>query len=307
MGRRIIYLISVLGCAAFYVIYQEWFSWLLLLTVVGLPWFSLLLSLPGFLTFRVQVNAPYILQLGDKSDTWISGASPFPVPPYQGSLRLTHQITGEQQQEKMGCRTPTDHCGGIGIASVKVRVSDYLALFRFRIRKSQEAMVIVRPVPVKMEVPPDLERYLTLVWKPKPGGGFSENHELRLYRPGDGLNHVHWKLTAKTGKLIIREPMEPIRGRMLLTMDLTGSAPELDRKFGRLLWLGNYLLEQNATFDIRVRTGNGVISRYVSCEEALWSAVDHLLCCPAATGSDANDREYLASWQYHIGGSADEA
>ena len=59
---------------------------------------------------------------------------------------------------------------------------------------------------------PDLDRYIARAWKPKSGGVCRRNHELRLYRPGDSLNQVHWKLTAKTGKWMIRQPMEPQRG-----------------------------------------------------------------------------------------------
>lgn len=57
---------------------------------------------------------------------------------------------------------------------------------------------------------------------------------------------------------MLREPMEPERGLMLVTMDLRGTASELDNKLGRLLWLSNWLLEQGITFDVQVLTGNGI-------------------------------------------------
>ncbi|MBR2633811.1 MAG: DUF58 domain-containing protein, partial [Lentisphaeria bacterium] len=43
--------------------------------------------------------------------------------------------------------------------------------------------------------------------RPKPGGGYGENYEIRQYRPGDNLNQIHWKLSAKVGDLMLREPM----------------------------------------------------------------------------------------------------
>ena len=48
--RRIIYLSALLWCLVFYGFYREWFSWVLLLTVLLLPWFSLAVSLPALLT-----------------------------------------------------------------------------------------------------------------------------------------------------------------------------------------------------------------------------------------------------------------
>jgi hypothetical protein len=91
---------------------------------------------------------------------------------------------------------------------------------------------------------PSLARYAGRAWKPKPGGGFAENHEIRLYRPGDKMNQIHWKLSSKMNKLMVREAMEPVQDRVLVEMILRGTPEELDRKFGRLLWTGNYLLEQ---------------------------------------------------------------
>ena len=56
LGRRLFYL-AVLGfCLVFYCFYQEWFSWLLLVTVVALPWFSLALSLPAMLTAKAVIT-----------------------------------------------------------------------------------------------------------------------------------------------------------------------------------------------------------------------------------------------------------
>lgn len=142
-------------------------------------------------------------------------------------------------------------------------------------------------------------------WKPKPGGGFAENHEMRQYRPGDSMNQVHWKLTAKTGKLMVREAMEPVRHRLLLTMEVQGSGLELDIKTGKLLWLGQYLLDRGLPFDIRALTGDGVADYSVQTRRELEKAVEHLLCQrPAPKGETYSAGE---RWSFHIGGGTDEA
>ena len=305
-GRRITYICALGAAAAFYIAYQEWFSWVVLLCLMGLPWFSLLLSLPGILTFRAGAQGPGAIPLGQSGELEIVGTSPLPVPPFRGRLRLCRCTTGEVWRHKKDTQLQADHCGGITVTPEKVWVCDYLGLFRFRTRAVEPVTVLVRPEPVAMETLPDLDRYLARSWRPKAGGGFAENHELRLYRPGDSLNQVHWKLTAKTGKLTIREPMEPNRGLVLVTMDLKGTAGELDRKFGRLLTLGGYLLEQNIPFEIRVLTGAGVQSFPVAAERDLKTNLDRLLCCsPVAEGS-IRDRELAASWHHHIGGESHE-
>lgn len=305
-GRRICYLSVLMGCGVFYIAYGEWFSWLTLLIVLGLPWLSLLLSLPAIVSFRMEADGASALPMGAEGDVWLLGSSGLPLPPFKGKLRLRRCITGESRRYKPMAGLPTEHCGGLAVTVEKARVCDYLGLFAFPAKTGGQKTVIVRPIPIPVPESPDLKRYIARSWRPKFGGGFAENHELRLYRPGDSLNQVHWKLSAKTGKLTLREPMVPQRGLVLLTMTLRGTPEELDRKFGRLLWLGNYLLEQNIPFEIRTLTADGVCSIPVGDEPALNKAIDILLCSGAAKQGSIRDRFYAASWQYHIGGDTDE-
>ena len=158
-----------------------------------------------------------------------------------------------------------------------------------------------------MDVPPDLTRYLARRWHPKPGGGYAENHEIRQYHPGDNLNQIHWKLSAKVGDLMLREPMEPERGLMLLTMDLKGNPSELDVKFGYLLWLGNWLLEQKISFDVCVLTGNGIENRTVRDQWEFQKCMEMLLCAPLAQDGSVTERTFSAAWRHHIGGELSEA
>lgn len=304
-ARRIWYLTVLAGCLVFYVAYGEWFSFLLLCCVLGLPWLSLLLSLPAMLRFRASVAGTDRAQQGVEAEVWVLGTCPWPLPPFRGKLRLRRCITGESWRYKVYKGLPTDHCGGITAEIEKGRVCDYLGLFSIPLREPARKTILIRPTPMPLPEPPDLQRYLAWAWKPKFGGGYAENHELRLYRPGDSLNQVHWKLSAKTGKLILREPMEPVRGLILLTMTLRGTPEEIDRKFGRLLWMGTYLLGQEVRFEIRALTADGVQSYSVASEQSLHKAIDSLLCCRAAEGS-IRDLDFAASWQYHIGGEPDE-
>ena len=302
LGRRLIYLTVLIACVGFYVAYQEWMAWFLLLVVLALPWFSFLLSLAAMLRFRSEPVGPAAVQQGQRTEVRLMGWSALPVPPFRGKLRLERLTTGEHWRRKTWLPLPTDHCGGLRATPEKVRVFDYLGLIGLPVRHTQSKLLIVRPVPVKIDDLPDIQRYLARAWRPKPGGGFAENHELRLYRPGDSLNQVHWKLTAKTGKLTIREPMEPDRGLVLVTMNLRGSAEELDRKFGRLLWLGNYLLDKGLHFEVRALTGSGVNTFPVTGEGGLQEMLDTLLCAPPAKEGDLRLMEYRASWHYHISG-----
>ena len=305
-GRRLLYLTALSGCWIFYIAYGEWFSWLALVLMLALPWASLLLSLPVMLTFRVRLEGAGKLPMGAPGQLWLQGGSPLPMPAFRGRIRLRRCFTGEGSWYDSSSGLPTAHCGGYVATGEKVDICDYLGLFALPVKCREPRKILIRPQPVPIRDLPGLDKFLARSWRPKFGGGFAENHELRLYRPGDNLNQVHWKLTAKTGKWMLREPMEPQRGLILVTMDVNGTPEELDRKFGRLLWLGQHLLEKGLPFRLRVLTGQGIQSVDIPDEGALQRQIDELLCAPAAASGSAGEGTVAASWQYHIGGDVDE-
>lgn len=306
-GRRWIYLATLMACSIFYIAYGQWLSWILLLTVVGLPWFSLLLSLPAILRFRISPDGPAVLEPGGQGQLWLLGSCPFPMPPFRGRLKLKRMITGESWYYQEPGDLLTDHCGGIAITAEGVRVCDYLGLFSFPVPGRESRILLIRPRPVKMDPEKNIHCIAAQSWKPKSGGGYAENHELRLYRPGDSLNQVHWKLSAKTGDLILREPMEARQGLLLVTMNLRGTGDELDRKLGRLLWLGEKLLEQSLRFELRALTAEGILALHISDPAQLRRALDTLLCSRSAeTGDLQQQQEHTALWHCHIGGGPDE-
>ena len=307
MIRRLAYLCCLASSLVFYFCYQQWVSWMILLAVLALPWISLLLSLPAILQFQAELEAPSFVELGGKADAAIWGLSQLPQPLFQGQILLKNLNTGEIRRHHPLHPLPTEHCGGWQISAQKVTVCDYLGLFRFRVRKIHGHTMIVRPHPVDMENAPTLQRAIAKSWRPKFGGGYAEQHELRLYRPGDNLNQIHWKLSAKMGDLILREPMVPDLGRVVLTMDFSGTPEEIDRKCGRLLWLGQNLLEQGLQYEIRCLTQDGTITRVISCESELTDAVDHLLCCPLSKAGTLATANGETTWQFHIGGDTHEA
>lgn len=303
---RMKYLLALIGAFGFYVAYREWLSWLLLMGLLGLPWLSLAVSLPRMRKLRISAAGPEALRMDERGQVTLRATGKYLVPPFMGKLRLERTITGESWHHTNSAPVPSEHCGVIRVVPEKVFVCDVLCLFRFRVKQPEECRVRVLPKPLALENVPDLKEFLARSWRPKPGGGFAENHELRLYRPGDSLNQIHWKLTAKTGQLTIREPMEPNRGLILLTLDINGDASELDRKFGRLLWLGKLLTSQEIPFEIRALTGQGIVTCPVNSDTALLGAINQLLGTTPAREGSILDRSHGAAWHRHIGGESHE-
>lgn len=304
--RWLLYLATVAVCMVFYWAHQQWIAWVILVGVLCLPVAALILSLPAMLSIKIHVQCPLPVAMGDQEKLQLVSSCLLPAPPVGGRIRVSRLTTGQQWRLKSGSVLPADHCGTLLCQPEKIRVYDYLGLFSLKVWRTQDLSVVIRPEPVEVSYLPDLQRYLARSWRPKPGGGFAENHELRLYRPGDSLNQVHWKLSAKTGKYIIREAMVPNNSRILLSMTLRGTPEALDRKFGRLLWLSRELLDKQLRHEICALTGSGMITLPVTDEADLDKAMEALLSQPPASG-DAQWSELHAAWQYRIGGGEDEA
>lgn len=303
--RRVFYLVTLIGSLVFYLVYQQWLSWLLLLIVILLPWLSLGLSLPAMLTVRASLHCPGVTRIGVPTRTGLRVTCKFPAPPVESKIRLVNQLTGERYVGHPGELVPTEHCGKMVISMPRLAVYDYLGLFRRRLPILSSCTVMILPKPV----PGQLPRYGSRndsAWKPKPGGGLAENHELRLFRPGDELRNVHWKMSAKTGKLIYREAMEQTRQGHVLTLRLSGSPAQLDQKLGQLLWTSRTLLSQKLPHRVHCITGKGLVRFSVKNEDTLEEGLRSLLSSPCAAVGDVPDAEG-AWWQYRIGGDGDEA
>ena len=304
-SRRILYLISLIGCLGFYIAYGQWLSWLLLMAMAFLPLFSLLLSLPAMLLLKVRFALPGAVQMGEQITLKPELHCPLPSPLVSWHYRITNPYTGETRKQKDDRSLIAAHCGCVKIELRKPRKYDYLGLFRWHLcpRFTQEVLIWPKPVPV--DNLPSLKRYLAARWKPKPGGGFAENYELRIYRPGDNLRQIHWKLAAKTGKLITREPSVPVRGKMALTMILSGQPDELDEKLGKLLYVSRLLLKQALSHELHCLTGDGIKVYAISDTQTLEDAMAELL--RAEISKEQTMPTVRASWLYHIGGAPNEA
>ena len=71
------YLAALAGCGVFYIAYGEWLSWLILVLMLALPWFSLLFSLWPMLNFRLSPAGPEALEMGQPLELWLLGSCRF--------------------------------------------------------------------------------------------------------------------------------------------------------------------------------------------------------------------------------------
>ena len=257
---RFAYLEILAFAIIFYFVYPLWFAWYLLVVVLLILPFDFLISLPGMLTSRVIVEVPTMLEVGEAGELVISSVTDRPFPVSQLRLRLS--IMAEQDSRKVRVRVicrdggrvalaiDSSHSDVIHFTSKWVWVSSLIGLVSWPKKAVIETVVVVLPAAIKHPQSVSILAAINLV--PKPGGGFSEETDLRPYRPGDPLNLIHWKLSAKHDELIMREVLAPFKQSRLIEVTQWQNPYQREQLLGRLRWSSFYLLTKRLPHHVRV-------------------------------------------------------
>lgn len=309
-----LYLATLLAVVTFHMFYTEFDSALLLGALLALPALSLAVSLPAMLRVRLKLSAPARVRRGERAELTVRVVSPGRLP--VGGLRLRlyshNRLTGEEPYPprvyvpaggSQTFRVPIDtaHCGCIALAAARVRVMDHLGLFALPVRRCAPAYTTVLPVPAPPDPVPKLFGFAAHDLRPKPGGGFSEEHELRPYREGDPIVSVHWKLSSKLDSLVVREAMEPRMRPVLLTFDVAGAPDALDSTLDQLAWLSGRLSAHHLQHVLQWHDGAGRLhAERVADAHALEPLLRRLLSHPAAERALPQAAPRTAGGYYHV-------
>ena len=306
--RWLAYLAALAGAALFWLCYTGWYSGYLLSLLLALPWLSLALSLPAMRLARIVLRLPADCARDEAAALAVActGGPVLPVPRCRVTVCLQQEQTRLTLCAGRGASLPVDagHCGAACASLVRGRVEDYLGLFCRRLPAAEPKTLCILPIPAppaRLPEPPLQPALLQL-----RRTGEIEDYELRDYRPGDPMRAFHWKLSAKTGRPIVREPLEAARRTVVLSFDWGGTTDQLDRTLDRLSWLSGWLLEQGTAHDVRWNDGAPRCVR-VENRAALQALLRALvLALPAPAEPPPAGRFPDASWHCHIRAGAPE-
>lgn len=271
--NRLFYLALLIISLVFYFASGIWFSWLLLVLVVSLPFLTLLISLPAMLSCRMNVSMSNTVEQGENASLHMQMRSwrILPMPDMQICLNLRTRdqdrdirYLSRLTREEGVLNLPTDTCGYLLPEFRKGRVYDTLGLFRLPMRLPKLRPLAILPPERQPSPMPQLVQFLQQELKPKPGGGYAEQHELRAYRPGDPVKDIHWKLSLKTDQLVVREALEPVKHKIVLALRTPHGAESRAINLGNLRYLSNWLLENNLPHQIVWMKGSHVQIKHIS-------------------------------------------
>ena len=149
--------------------------------------------------------------------------------------RVLNLLTGEEQKldglEASACRGGAEiafqavspSCGKLRIEIEQLRIVDPIGLFSKKMRFYADGASLILPetfpVDVELRTPdlPDIEsdRYSPV----RAGDDPSELFGLRDYHEGDPLRSIHWKLSEKYDRMVVREASLPVAHSVMLMLD----------------------------------------------------------------------------------------
>ena len=279
---RITYIIALVCAMLFFVLYPHWFGWYLFVVILLLLPFDFFISLPGMLTRKLMLGSPRVLEQGTRASlviTTICTKYSFPARCLKLWVQTTvddgssyrRHICSAAHNSRYEIDIDTSRSGITSYSLKRIWTVSLLGFFSMPGPARFKASILVLPQPVKPPQTIALPR--GIIFRPKQGGGFAEDHDLRAYRQGDPIRSIHWKVSAKMDSLIIREPLVPPPHSRLVSITQWNSPKQRSIILGRLRWISNYLLKWELPFYVKLGE-NGTVAEVTKQEDL----INYLYC-----------------------------
>lgn len=147
------------------------------------------------------------------------------------TLEICNQMTNERStchvesfpDRETTFSLPPQHCGNYLVSIQHAGVCDPWCIFRARLRTEKRGRCLVKPDLFSLNVSlvhdlqttADSEVYST----ERPGFDPGETFGIREYVMGDPIKNIHWKMSLKANKYMVRELSQPMANQVLLLLE----------------------------------------------------------------------------------------
>jgi uncharacterized protein (DUF58 family) len=178
------------------------------------------------------------IRKGETAEGWIEATNRgvLPIPKFRVQLFYSHNKTREGGGEWLGAYVPAGgaarvafsvesrFCGIVDLWLGTAETGDYLSLFGRKKKFDRDAEILVIPsgAGLRIESPeygvyaatPDLEQIAPMGDRPP------DISQIELYRPGDAMKDIHWKLSARNDQLLSKRYVEEESREALVYLNL---------------------------------------------------------------------------------------
>ncbi len=251
IANWVIYLIAVALCASTFVATNSATSLAALILVLCAPLTSIFIN--GIISKKTSID--FSLQQACTTGGDLSLEMEVKRPQlFKGNLKLEFEARNLMQkttwripvtlsptsskQERFALPLRTDCCGRVALSLVSASSTDTLGFSEKAIPVSFSSAYTVYPIVSDMTIETAQASHAgeagTTYDTALRGQDKTEVFDLRDYAEGDSLRSVHWKLSARLGDLMVREPSRPTDYEIALILGAGACDPD-DREQSRMV------------------------------------------------------------------------
>ncbi|MCM1024334.1 MAG: DUF58 domain-containing protein [Prevotella sp.] len=289
---KLVYITIVAVSAVFHILYKGDLSFYLLAFLIVLPavLHAALAVGSAFLKIKVYCDSP-VTERGKPAAVKVNLYNRSFLPVSSCAIKIRYTVCAPFEEEKPFVHTATvplggrtgetvslnflpKHCGAISVSVKSVRLRDIMGITSVRKKIGFAVRITVLPAVLPVSAEPGssfvYSAESSVFSREKPGDDPSEIFMLREYRSGDRYNLIHWKLSGRSGSLIVRELSKPVGSRILVMADTggCGSAEGADRVLEAAASVSYSLAESGAAHSFAVPYSGCVLhTAEIACEE----------------------------------------
>ena len=312
LGSFISYLFFLLMSVFFAFFYQQTFFYMLVVLQLCLPVISYYLSKRCFHNLQpVLMLHPNATQKGCTANVIVQIKNPTKLPFSSVAVTLSFfsffYRKEDQKTHVLSLRAHSDNqlefpvtltkCGLYEASVLQIEGFDYLHLFHFQKSCDLKAQIRIFPTFRADEIKHEAiytEGFDEFEESEKKGNVSSNVTDIREYLPGDRLQKIHWKLSSKIDKLMVKENEATSTNEFLLLLELyqpskdtcaldTSLSDVLDRALEEAHSLALELIEAQEifVFSYYSTTREDFVMSTIRCEEDLTNAFSECFYEPA--------------------------
>lgn len=245
LKSRIKYALTAAVCLALFIFYHNFFFFYLLLTVALIPFISYFAS--RYVWNKTGVKASIkIPGIGAGNDVpiefTVENKSALPIQNIKFRFKAENGFYPNEEIQEMtlpvrrgtnvyGWSVKSIYAGRIIINGIDISMTDYLGLKRFE--REWDCSAYINVIPAQSDVIMNvMENVMTAgddteIDAADSTEDVTQVKELREYRPGDRLQHINWKVSAKHEDLFVKEFEREYNRTLTLLVELRSDSEEI--------------------------------------------------------------------------------
>lgn len=270
-----------------------------------MPVISLLACLISYICFKPDMSVPHAVKLDESGKIYFGSKADLAGGKKSSSFinytavakchdefsNTTTKIKAYSQGDRsFYIEADTSHCGAYTYTLKYIKIYDLLGLFCIPKRCKSSHVMMVRPLPQKPEIMPDIEGSTTKSLH-KSKSQYSEIYDLRDYAAGDSVKNIHWKMSAKKDSILVKEPLEEELENAKIFFELSSSREEMDKRLGEIIFVSNFYLRKDIHHLVSVMSeGREIVFEIFSFDD-IENMIDKLLMMELPKNSDTTQAE----------------